>query len=125
MHYNVVLVSAVQSELVICIHISPPCWTSLPPHPPSHPLRSSQKPGSVPRVLHCSFSPALCFTPDVAYMSVLLLSVLVRHMNLKPVTQSEVSQKEKNKYRTLTQVYGIWKNGTDEPICREGMETQM
>ena len=46
-------------------------------------------------------------------------------MNLEPVTQSEVSQKEKNKYRTLTQVYGIWKNGTDEPICREGMETQM
>jgi len=42
-------------------------------------------------------------------MSVLLLSVLVRHMNLKPVTQSEVSQKEKNKYRTFAQVYGIWK----------------
>ena len=85
----------------------------LPLEPPSlrtsHPLRPSQKPGSVPRVLHCSFSPALCVTPDVAYMSVLLLSVLVRHMNLKPVTQSEVSQKEKNKYRTLAQVYGIWK----------------
>ena len=101
----------------------------LPLEPPSlrtsHPLRSSQKPGSVPRVLHCSFSPALCVTSDVAYMSVLLLSVLVRHMNLKPVTQSEVSQKEKSTYRTLAHVCGIWKNGADEPICREGMETQM
>ena len=29
-------------------------------------------------------------------------SVLVRWMNLKPVIQSEISQKEKNKYRILT-----------------------
>ena len=34
-------------------------------------------------------------------------SVLVRWMNLKPVIQSEVSQKEKNKYSVLTHVYGI------------------
>ena len=32
-------------------------------------------------------------------------SVLVRWMNLEPVTQSEVSQKEKNKYHIL--IYGI------------------
>ena len=50
-------------------------------------------------------------------------SVLLRRMKLAPVIQSEVSQKEKNKYRILTHVYGIWKNGTDEPICRAGMET--
>ena len=32
--YNVVLVSAVQrSESAICIPISPPSWTSLPPSP--------------------------------------------------------------------------------------------
>ena len=30
--------------------------------------------------------------------------------------QSEVSQQEKNKYCTLTHIYGIYKNGTDEPI---------
>jgi len=34
-------------------------------------------------------------------------SVLVRWMNLEPVTQSEVSQKEKNKYHILTHMCGI------------------
>ena len=34
-------------------------------------------------------------------------SVLVRWMNLEPVTQSKVSQSEKNKYCTLTHIYGI------------------
>ena len=32
---------------------------------------------------------------------------VVRWMNLESVTQSEVSQKEKNKYRMLTHVYVI------------------
>jgi len=34
-------------------------------------------------------------------------SILVRQMNLESVTQSEVSQKEKNKYHILTHIYGI------------------
>ena len=34
-------------------------------------------------------------------------SVLVRWRNLEPVIQSEVSQKEKNKYSMLTHIYGI------------------
>ena len=34
-------------------------------------------------------------------------SVVVRWMNLEPVIQNEVSQKEKNKYHILTHVYGI------------------
>ena len=34
-------------------------------------------------------------------------SVLVSWMNIYPVTHSEVSQKEKNKYGILTQIYGI------------------
>ena len=34
-------------------------------------------------------------------------SVLMRRMNLKPVIQSEISQKGKNKYRTLTHKYGV------------------
>ena len=34
-------------------------------------------------------------------------SVELKWMNLEPVLQSEVSQKEKNKYRTLTHIYGI------------------
>ena len=34
-------------------------------------------------------------------------SVLMRWMNLEPITQVEVSQKEKNKYHILTYIYGI------------------
>ena len=34
-------------------------------------------------------------------------SVELRWMNLEPVPQSEVNQKEKNKYRVLTHIYGI------------------
>ena len=35
------------------------------------------------------------------------VSVLVRWMNLEPVIQSELNQKEKNKYCILTHIYGI------------------
>ena len=34
---------------------------------------------------------------------------VVRWMNLESVIQSEVSQKEKNKYRMVTHIYGIQK----------------
>ena len=34
-------------------------------------------------------------------------SVLMRWMKLKPIIQSEVSQKEKHKYSILTHIYGI------------------
>ena len=34
-------------------------------------------------------------------------SVLMRWMNLEPMIQSEVSQKEKDKYLMLTHIYGI------------------
>ena len=44
-------------------------------------------------------------------------------MDLESVMQSEVSQKEKNKYRILMHACGIWENGTDEPGA--GRETQM
>ena len=33
----------------------------------------------------------------------------MRWMNLEPVIQSEVSQKEENKYRILIHIYGIYK----------------
>ena len=46
-------------------------------------------------------------------------------MDLETVIQSEVSQKEKNKYRILTHTCGTQKNGTDEPVCRAEIETQM
>ena len=35
-------------------------------------------------------------------------SVLMRWMNLQPIIQSEVSQKEKHQYSILVHIYGIW-----------------
>ena len=48
-------------------------------------------------------------------------SVLMRWMNLEPI-QSEASQKEKDKYRILTHIYRIHKNGTEEFIYRAAMK---
>ena len=45
-------------------------------------------------------------------------------MNLETIIQSEVSQKEKDKYHILTHIYGIQKNGTEEFTCRAAMEKQ-
>ena len=52
-------------------------------------------------------------------------SVLMRWMNLEPIIQSEVSQKEKHQYTTLTRIHGIEKDGNDVPICEKAKETQM
>ena len=46
-------------------------------------------------------------------------------MELDPVIQSEGNQKEKNKYHTLMYIRGNQKNGTDESICRTGIEMQI
>ena len=51
-------------------------------------------------------------------------SVLIRWMNLEPIIQSEVSQKEKNKFCILTHIYGIQKNGSEEFISKAAMEKQ-
>ena len=51
-------------------------------------------------------------------------SVLMKCMNLDPITQSEVSQKEKDKYRILTHIYEIQKNGTEEFTYRATVEKQ-
>ena len=50
-------------------------------------------------------------------------SILVRWTDLEPIVQSEIHQKEKNKY-ILTHIYGIWKDRTDEFICSAAMEKQ-
>ena len=42
-------------------------------------------------------------------------------MNLEPIIQSEVSQKDKNKHHILTHIYGLYKDGTDEIICGAAM----
>ena len=52
---------------------------------------------------------------------------VVRWMDLESVIQSEVSQKEKNKYCMLTYIYGICKKkkGSEEPRNRTGIKMQM
>ena len=52
-------------------------------------------------------------------------SVLMRWMKLEPIIQSEVSQKEKHQYSTLMHIYGIWKDGNDDPIFEIWKETQI
>ena len=46
-------------------------------------------------------------------------------MRLEPIIQSEVSQKEKHHYSILTHIYGIYKDGNDDPICETAKETQI
>ena len=58
----------------------------------------------------------------------------MRWMELESVIQSEVSQKEKNKYRILTHIYGLYMesntymlthiNGSEESRGRTGIKTQ-
>ena len=45
-------------------------------------------------------------------------------MDPQTITPSEISQKEKNKYCILTHMYGVDKDGTDESVCRAGIEMQ-
>ena len=51
-------------------------------------------------------------------------SVLMRWMNLEPIIQSEVSQRERDKYRILMHIYRIYKNGPEEFTYRATMEKQ-
>ena len=49
---------------------------------------------------------------------------VLRWMNLEPIIQSKVSQKEKDKYHILMHICRIQKNGTEEFIFRAAMEKQ-
>ena len=50
-------------------------------------------------------------------------SVLMRWMKLEPSIQSEVSQKEKHQY--IMHIYGIQKDGTNNPVYETAKETLM
>ena len=52
-------------------------------------------------------------------------SILMRWMKLEPIIQSEVSQKEKHQYSILMHIYGIYKDGNDNPVCETARDTQM
>ena len=52
-------------------------------------------------------------------------SVRMRWMKLEPLIQSEGRQEETHQYSTLTHIYGIEKDGNDDPMCEKAKETQM
>ena len=52
-------------------------------------------------------------------------SVLMRWMKLESIIQSEVSQKDKHQQSILMNIYGILKDGNDNPISKTEKETQM
>ena len=51
-------------ESTIGIHISPPSWTTPPPHTPSHPSRLSLSTGFELSASYRKFPPAISFTND-------------------------------------------------------------
>ena len=52
-------------------------------------------------------------------------SVLLRWMNLEPITQNEVSQREKDKYHIMSPMCGIFKkNDTNELIYKIEIDQQ-
>ena len=68
----------------------------------------------------------LCYIRTMKYYSTIKKngyeSVLMRWTKLEPIIQSDLSQKEKYKYRILVHILGIQKDGTDEFIFRAAME---
>ena len=67
-----------------------------------------------------------CYIYTIEYYSAIkrnaFESVLMRRMNLEPIIESEVTQKEKDKYCILMHIYGFLKYGTVEFIYRAAME---
>ena len=52
-------------------------------------------------------------------------SVLMRWVKVEAIIQSEVSRKEKHQYSIIAHIFGIWKDGNDDPICKKAKATQM
>ena len=52
------------------------------------------------------------------------MEIPLKTRNKTTVWPSNPSQKEKNKYLMLMHIYGIQKDGADEPIYRAAMETK-
>ena len=49
----------------------------------------------------------------------------MRWMKLEPTIPSEVSQKRKHQYSILTHIYGMSKDGDNDPTCEKAKETQI
>ena len=52
-------------------------------------------------------------------------SILMMWMKLESIIQSEVSQKGKHQYSILTHIYGIQKDGNNNPVYETAKETLM
>ena len=50
---------------------------------------------------------------------------LMRWMKLEPIIQCKVSQKEKHQCSMLMHIYGIQKDGNNDPICETAKEAQI
>ena len=72
-----------------------------------------------------SHSWAYIWKKTVIQKDICTLPFVETWMDLETVIQSEVSQKQRNKYRILMHICGTQKNGTDEPVCRAEIETKM
>ena len=46
-------------------------------------------------------------------------------MKVEPIIQSEVSQKEKHQYSILMHIYGIQRDGNNDPICEKAKDTDV
>ena len=46
-------------------------------------------------------------------------------MKLEPIIQSEVSQKDKHQYSMLMHIYGLQKDGNDNPTCKTERDTDV
>ena len=46
-------------------------------------------------------------------------------MNLEPIIQTEINQREKDKYCMLMHIYGIQKDGNNDPICKTAKDTDV
>ena len=54
-----------------------------------------------------------------------LANLIQAEYKINPIIQSEVSQKDKHQYSILTHIYGIQKDGNNNPICKTEKETEM
>ena len=80
----------------------------------------------------CAYTPSLDCVPmwvTIEHCSAIKRNKIVPFsemwMDLETVVQSEISQKQKNKYHVLMHIYAIYKNGTDEPICKAEIVTDI
>ena len=61
----------------------------------------------------------------LSYLKNAFESVLMMQMKPEPIIQGEVSKKEKHQYSILTHIYGIQRDGNNDPICEKAKDTDV